>query len=83
MPTLTLTDWLAVVAVAGLLLFNFGGTVTGWVKSLFNKAPATPSPAVELQTRFTLWLQMRSLPDLTPEAIKDLELLKNELLKWE
>ena len=86
LPNLSLTDWLAIGAGAFLVIYNFGGTALTWVEALwnklFNKTPVN-NPATELQVKFNLWLQMRALPDLTPDAIKYLELLKNELLKWD
>ena len=84
MPALSLTDWLAIAAVVALVVFNFGGTVLGWLKTLFHVGtPSKTDPAVELRTKFNLWCQMRALPDLSVDAIKYLELLKAELLKWE
>lgn len=90
LTNLSVTDWLAIACGAGLVLTNFGGQILAWIKAQFPSGGGVVPPpdtaagtAADLTKKFNLWLQLRSLPDLSPEAIKDLELLKNELLKWE
>ena len=87
LPTLSVTDWIAAAVLVVFIVYNFGSPVVGWVESVWGSITHKPAPAidpsVELKNKFNLWCEMRSLPDLTPDAVKYLELLKIELLKWD
>ena len=87
LSSISVTDWLAVAVVVGLIVVNFGSQILAWIQAHIktggNPTPTTTDVSADLRKKFELWLQIRALPDLSPEAVKDLELLKNELIKWE